>query len=323
MEEVEVEVEVVEEHQQLDEVDEGVEEEVVETQEGEDYDEETEDETEEGEEQDEEGEDDEPEEVEINFGGEKLVLRKGEVPDELLSKTQDYVKSVEAAHTRRSQDLAEQRKQVEQQVQTFERLNQMSDQALQSYATGQAILNQLNDPQYSDQEIDRLWRSDRQEDRDTARILTDRKAQLNQQYNQALSITKQLEDQQTQAQQEYHAAQMQAGKEKLESKYAGFTDLHAPKVVDYVVNNYGINSEEAQDWPLNPAFTEMAYKAMMYDDLKAKTRTKPKSKTKKAEPIKGEKSQKQAKQRYDLNKDADKMSADEWRKRRLAQKQRS
>lgn len=65
----------------------------------------------------------------------------------------------------------------------------------------------------------------------------------------------------------------------MEGKVKGF-ESKAADLVDYVVKTYGVPREKAEDWPLNPAGAEMAYKAMLWDKNQqgiktAKTKVKP------------------------------------------------
>lgn len=235
----------------------------------------SEDEGEEGDGQEEEAE---AEEVEIDFGGNKLTFKKGEVPDELAEKVQTFAKDIWADYTRKSQDTAEVRKAAEAAKQAAEKLTTLSDDALEAYSHGKRVEADL--VQLQEIDVGQLWQSNP----DRARQVSDAIARKQAELQQVVSKVDALEKQQAKAQDEERQRLADEGKRTIEKRVKGFS---AEKVVDYVTSTYGMDREvAARDWPLNPAFAEMAHKAMLFDNLQAKAKASAAPPKKPAQPVK-------------------------------------
>ena len=261
----------------------------------------------------EEGDGDEVEEVEFDFGGEKLTLPKDAVPEELAERISNFTKGTWADYTRRSQELAERSKTVEAQEGAIGKLAGLQGETLQLYSQGLALRSEIEQLQASD--LNRLWQSHP----DQARRISDQISQKSAQFSSIVQQVAQQEAALSDAQTQERQRRAEEGKAQMERRIKGFSQK-ADEVVDYVVKTYGFTAEEAQSWPLNPRTAEMAYKAMLWDRAQTQARSKgrvvepaPKAPVR---PIKGKGGQTA---RLDLVADADKMSADDWMKRRNAQ----
>lgn len=261
----------------------------------------------------EEGDEEEVEEVEFDFGGEKLRLPKGSIPDELVERVSSFTKGTWADYTKRSQELAERHKSVEAQESAIGKLAGLQGETLQLYSQGLALRSEIE--QLQAQDLNALWQSNP----DQARRVSDRLSQKSAHFSSIVQQVAQREADLSNAQAQERQRRVDEGKAQMERRIKGFSQK-ADEVVEYVTKTYGFTPEEAQTWPLNPRTAEMAYKAMLWDRAQAQARSKSRAvepaPSAPVRPIKGKGGQTA---RLDLVADADKMSADDWMKRRNAQ----
>lgn len=249
-----------------------------------------------------EGED---EEIEFDFGGNKMRVRKGEIPDELAERVSQFTKDTWADYTRKSQDAAEKAKSLEARETALDGLSRLNDDVLNEYSNGLRLRNEL--AQLEQVDVNALWQSDPDRARRVSDTIQAKRAEL-QSVAQAVG---QKEQELTQAQETEISRRREEGKATIEKRVKGFTQ-NVPAVVQYVSDTYGIDKTTLErDWPLNPATAEMAYKAMKFDEMQARAkRPKPKPAT----PIKAPKGK-----GGPATKDPDKMSPEEWLKWRNKQ----
>lgn len=254
---------------------------------------------------DEEGEDDEtePETIEFDFGGNKLEIPKDQVPKELVGKIDEFSKNLWSDYTKKSQANAETAKQLEARQQSLAKIESLGGEALEAFTQGKSIKAELE--QLNAVNVQALWQSDP----DRARQLTDLKAQKSAQLQEIIATVDQYESQLDATRQQEAARLSQEGESVLNRKYKNFSSEIAPKLIDYVVQNHGMNKDEAEQWRVNPRMTEMAYKAMLYDQMRQANT--PKSKPKQAKPVKAVKN---AGKGRSVSSDPNKWSDAEWNK---------
>jgi len=261
---------------------------------------------------DEESDDDDDAEVEYDFGGgQKVKFPANATAKEVMEAAQKAFKDVEGNYTRKSQSVAEQAKAIEADRTAVEMLRNLNGAALEEYSRGLSVKKELEQLQRTD--LQALWQSNP----DQARRVSDRISQKQAEFQQIVNRVAQIESEQTQTEVAEVTRRSDEGKLEIERRIPGFAAKHASELVKYAVSK-GIPEGEAGNWSRNPTITEMAFKAMQYDAMqaKAKAATKPRPAT--ATPVPASKS-KGGSHRLDLNKDADKMSADEWARRRNAE----
>jgi hypothetical protein len=250
--------------------------------------------------------------VEFNFGGNKLQLPKGKVPEELEGKIQEFSNGIWSDYTKKNQDLAERAKAVEAQESVVNKLQSLHGETLETYSQGLKTKAEIE--QLSQIDVQTLWQSDP----DQARQVSDAISAKQAEFNSIVSRVGELENAQSFEQEKETSRRKEEGKRFIEQQIKGFSEREKD-LVAYAISA-GIPKEKANDWPLNPIFTQMAYKAMLFDQAQAgiKKKTKP-PQVVQAIPIKQIKSKGSAKRRPDLVKDADKMSAEEWARQRNEQ----
>lgn len=208
----------------------------------------------------------EPEEEELNFGGEKLAVPKGAIPEEVKTKLQDFAKNLEAGYTKKFQDVAEQRKQAERTVELAERLATLEGDALQTFSRGMQIKSEIARLEQID--VRSMWQSNP----DQARRLSDNLAQLKGELQQVVHETSSKEAETAEARRVFTEERMQEGRQIVERQVKGFNES---EVMEYVTKTYGMTEDQARTWPLNPLTAVMAHKAMLYDRMQATAKPKP------------------------------------------------
>ena len=220
----------------------------------------------------------EPEVIEFDFGGNKLEVNKGEIPPELAERVDQFSKDIWADYTKKSQANAEAAKTIKAREESLAKIESLGGEALDAFTRGKSIKTEIE--QLSAVNMQALWQSDP----DKARQLTDLKAAKQAELQSIIQSVDQYERKLDQARQEELARRTEDGKSKLDRKFKGFSSEIAPKLEQYVQETYGMSKDEASQWALSPDVTEMAYKAMLYDQMRAAN--KPKVTPKDAKPVK-------------------------------------
>lgn len=218
----------------------------------------------------------EPEEIEIDLGGNKVRVPKGALPDEVVEQIDKFAKGTWSDYTRRSQEVAEQRKAIEARAEVVERLSSLTDEQLTLYSRGQNIRGELEQLQALD--VNQMWQSDP----DRARRVSDRIAALTSEFSKTVGELSAKEREAAQAREHEVQRVREHGRAAIEKRIPGFSQK-VTEVVDYVHQTYGIDRAALErDWPMNPATAELAYKAMMYDRMKS---ARPKQAAKPVAPV--------------------------------------
>jgi hypothetical protein len=220
--------------------------------------------------------------VEFNFGGNKLEVKKGDLPPELESKVQEFADKTWSTFTKGQQDNAEQSKVLAERSAAVEKIVNLNGEALQTYSQGLQLRQEIE--QLSSVDLNSMWQSQEPAVRDRARQISDLLASKQADFNAIVNKVGQQEAALDEAGQADLALRSQQGVATLDKRIKDFSTTHAPEVVKYAVENYGMAQEDADQWQLNPTVTEMAYKAMMYDRMQAKAK-KPKVTPAKAKPV--------------------------------------
>lgn len=256
-------------------------------------------------------EDGEPDEVELKVGGEVLKVPRDALPEDVREQVQKFVDSAEASYTRKFQDVAEQRKSVEARAEALGKIETLNTDTLNTYARGLAVKQELERLEAVD--LSALWQSDP----DEARRVSDYKSRMAADLNSIVSQVSRLEQQTSEAQTAEIQRLREEGEKLVEKRIPGFTEK-ASAVVEYMTKEYGLDPAVGKDWGLNPAYAEVAYKAMLYDRGQAKAKAAMKPKPAPAQPVRPIKGKGGGKPRYDLVADADKIPIEEWVRRERA-----
>lgn len=235
----------------------------------------------------------------VDYEGKQYKLPK-EIKDALLRQS-DY--------TRKTQEIAETRKALQQQQALVMEQQVFQQAVIPHMAKIQAVDDQLG--QYaqvdwqaliseSPQEAQRHWLNYQQ--------LKDSRQQMQQQLDHAHSAYKQKT-------QENMQAHLQRGFQELEKAIPNIREV-APKLIDYANTSLGISRQEVEA-ATDPRYIKALYKAYLYDQSQGGKPT-----AKKADPqtpVTTLKARSSGAAKLDLVKDAGKMTADEWARRRDAE----
>lgn len=259
-------------------------------------------------------ESDEPEQVEFKIGRDTLSLPKGAAAEDVVSKVNDFAHDLEAGYTKKFQDLAEQRKSYEEGQKALNRMQTLSDEALNDYAHGMRLQAEVE--QLRQINLDALLKTNPTQASQIA-------SEINVKTTQADNLLAKVQHAEAQLSRERDAEVVrikQEGEQAVEKQIKGFKDKHLPAVIDYAVATLGVDREAAtNEWAMNPPMAVAVYKAMQYDQLQAKAKKPalPKQAQAPVKPVKT--SGAKASRKLDLNRDADKMSIDQWQRERQKQ----
>lgn len=218
-------------------------------------------------------EEQEPEEVELALGAERLKVPKGAIPDEVLEKVQAFAKNIQGDYTRKTQEVAEQRKAAEQERELFSKLATLKGEALQAFSAGQSVAAEI--AQLEQIDLNAVWQSNP----DQARQISDRLNMARARFQQQVNAVSAHEAAMAAEEQRATAKLEEVGRAEMARIVKGFDTKAEQELVEYAVKN-GIPESDAKRWPLNPKTAAMAWKAMQFDKLKssatAATAAKPK-----------------------------------------------
>lgn len=260
--------------------------------------------------EDETAEAEEPTAWEFSFAGSTLQIDKGQMPEDVAARVQEHLAGFQKHHTKTSQANAETRKVLEQQQRDIEDISNLQADVMDAYALARQAQSGL--AQYQSIDMNALWQSDP----DQARRLSDQALTLRQQYDGAIALANQKEADFREKKQAAQAERIREGVELMDRRIKDFSTKIAPRVVDYVVDKFGVDREAAENWGENPMTAEMAYKAMLYDEAQAKLKAPTKS-----EPPKPM-SRPKGGSRTTAGPDPSKMSTEEWMKWRRSDLQK-
>jgi hypothetical protein len=215
--------------------------------------------------------------VVFDFGGNKLEVKKGEIPPEVAEKVDQFSKDIWADYTKKSQINADTAKAIKAREESLAKVESLGGEALDAFTQGKHLRTEIE--QLSAVNMQALWQSNP----DKARQLTDLKAAKQAELQSIIQYVDQYERQLDHARQEDLARRSEDGRTKLDRKFKGFSTDIAPKLEKYVQETYGMSADEASQWAISPDVTEMAYKAMLYDQMRAAN--KPKATPRPASPV--------------------------------------
>ena len=259
---------------------------------------------------DEDADEDVPEYREYDFGGKKFQVNKDALSDEQAEQFESYGKGLQSDYTKKTQELAEQRKQIEAREQSAEKLLSLQGDTLDIYSKGLAIRQEL--AQLNEIDLNQLWQSNP----DQARQISDAISQKTKEFNATVQQVSAKEGEMAHTKQADQQAREIEGEKTLNARIPQFTEK-VGDVIDYFCKTYGADKKATEaGWRSDPVVTELAYKAMMFDKMKAKvkkgSKVNPATATE-SKPVKGKGG------RHKSNTPTDKDSAKDWLAKRNAQ----
>ena len=221
----------------------------------------------EGEEEEAEGktEDGPDEAAEIEFdlgGGQKVTFKADATAQDVMEEAQRAFKAVEGNYTRKSQEVAEQAKQIKARASVVEKLESMNGEILETFSHGQQLKREIE--QLSAVDANALWQSDP----DQARRLSDTLAAKQAEFQSTVARLNEQEHTLTQSHAQERARMLDEGKQAVLRQVKDF-EAQAPEVIQYAVQQ-GVSQQDAEQWGMNPIAAVMAYKAMKFDQMQAK-----------------------------------------------------
>tara|TARA_R110000772_G_scaffold84270_2_gene177994 strand:- start:22 stop:963 length:942 start_codon:yes stop_codon:yes gene_type:complete len=260
---------------------------------------------------DDDSDEDVPEYREYDFGGKKYQINKNEpLSDEQSEQFESYGKGLQSDYTKKTQELAEQKKHIEAREQSAEKLLSLQGDTLDIYSQGLAIRQEL--AQLNEIDLNQLWQSNP----DQARQVSDAISQKTKEFNATVQQVSAKEGEMAHTKQADRQAREMEGEKALNARIPQFTEK-VGEVIDYFCKTFGADKKATEaGWRSDPVVTELAYKAMMFDKMKAKvkkgSKVNPATATE-SKPVKGKGG------RHKSNTPTDKDSSAAWLAKRNAQ----
>ena len=229
---------------------------------------------------DDDGEQEPPEEVEFVFGNEKLRLPKGQIPDDVAKKLDDFTRGTWADYTRKTQEIAERGKSLAESEKALDQLSGLNETLINKYAEGLGVRQQLERLQQVN--VNQLWNGTPQQ-RDQARQVSDLIAQRQMELQKIAGEVGQAEQELSQTQGQERQRRADEGRAQLERTIPEF-DKRLPEILDYAAAQGLPKADVEAGWAVNPVLTEVMHKAMLYDRMQAQAR-KSQPKRQQAKPV--------------------------------------
>ena len=172
-------------------------------------------------EDDAEQDDEEPEEDELEYGGNKFRIPKGALPEDVKASLEQFLKGSQADYTRKTQEVAEQRKLVEARSSAVDKLSGMSDELLVEFSRGRHLRDEIEQLQGID--TNELWQSNP----DQARRVSDAISQKQAEFQATIAKINETEGQMKQAQAAEAVRMAEHGKVEVEKYVKGFSEKGA------------------------------------------------------------------------------------------------
>lgn len=254
--------------------------------------------------------DDQDEEIEFDFGGgNKGKFKSSASAKEIFEEAQRQFKAVEANYTRKQQEVAEQRKSAQAHLESAQKLSSLQHDSLLVLSQAMPVLEEIK--RLEGINLNRLWR----ENPDNARSVSDALAQSREQFSRLSAQYDEIDNRMSQEKSILADKTAEENASIIEKRIPGITSKR-DEIIAYAAENYGVSKEQATAaWRADPVMAQMAYKAMMYDRAVAAKQ----SSTKPATVVDGKKFKGSATTALDLNKDAHRMTTEDWIKRRQAE----
>ena len=247
------------------------------------------------------------EEIEFDFGGNKLRIPKGTLPDEIAEKLDQFTKGTWSDYTRKSQEVAEQRKALQAEAEYVARVKSLTDEGQRTFARGLQLREEIE--QLAKVDLRALWQSQP----DQARQVSDLLAQKQLEFQRTVAKVGEYEAQAARAEQEATARREQDGRDYVAKTIKGWSDTHAAEAVAYAVK-HGVPEEQAKNWARFPREAVWAWKAAQFDKLQAAAKAPPKPAAAPTAPVAAVKGRPAP-----ATPDPDSMTDDQWLKWRNSQ----
>ena len=224
-----------------------------------------------------EAEPEEIEEIELSFGAKSLKVAKSAIPEAVRTELEEFTKNIQGDYTRKTQEIAEQRKALEGSQELVQKLTALRGDALKAFSTGQALADEIH-------QLEAINLRDlRQSNPDQARWISDEIALKRQDFQRQVDAVAQHEAAMGREEQQAIAKLLDAGKAEVTRTIKGFDEA---QLIDHALT-IGIPESEARRWALNPKVAVMAWESMQYRKLQAsaKAATAPRAPSAPAAPM--------------------------------------
>ena len=240
---------------------------------------------------------------EFTFGEDKISLPFDSITDDVANQIQEFSDSIKNNGIESEKQIENTKISLGLREKTLQSFSSINDATLNTYSQGLSLRDEID--QLSKVDLNSLWQSNP----DQARQVSDAIGRKQAEFQSVVAQVGEQEQELFLAKEEENNRLRNEGVSILNRKYENFSTEKAPLLIKYVVSQ-GMNKADAENWALSPLVADMAYKAMLYDDMQSKVKSKPSVKQV-VKPIKASKIKGNSKSGV---KDLDKMSMDEYAK---------
>lgn len=221
-----------------------------------------------------------PAEVEIDFWGNKKSWPANTPLSVIAAEVEGLMKSGQADYTRKTQEIAEQRKALEAELSVVQKMRSLDETMRREFDKGLRIKEELAELEQVD--LDALWQSNP----DHARRVSDAKASKIAALRATAQKVEEYEVALAREEQQRAASLTARGREVVAREIKGFDDATEARLINYAMQRFAIPEDQAKQWPLNPAGAVMAYESMLYREMQAKAAKAVKTTPPPAAPVK-------------------------------------
>ncbi|MGB0697646.1 MAG: hypothetical protein ACPGOY_18490 [Rhodospirillaceae bacterium] len=244
--------------------------------------------------------------IELELGGTKHRIDRADMSDEAVEKVQGFAKSLHSDYTRKTQEVAEQRRHAKATQTELNALVGLNDDQLSLLANGRILNSKLMEMRSLLTEG--LWQSNPNQ----ARRLSDEISRTQAQF-EAMQLEANLFEQQIQAAQSNIVENaIKQGKAKV---LRSIKDFDEPALIEFAIEN-GIPEESARNWAQTPEVTILIHDAMRYRALTKQTTKAPTRTVKSTKPVKAIKGKGTAMPPMPGTAASDKLPIEQWMKLR-------
>ena len=224
------------------------------------------------------------EEIELDVAGTKHKLKKGTPVEDAVDLIQQYGKGLEASLTRKGQEIGAARQAIEDQFKLANRMQGLRGEQLALYSEGVRAQQEIE--RLSKFDLWSLRQSQSQQDRDTARQISDDLSFARSRYNEIYNNLAQYGEHLNATERQMVESRAVEGEQFVAKAIKGFGPAVESEMVAYAVKN-GVPEQDAKMWRVNPYAAVTTWKAMPYDKLQsqAKAATKTPAASAPAAPV--------------------------------------
>jgi hypothetical protein len=115
-------------------------------------------------------------EIELSFGAKTIKVKASAIPPEVRTELETFTRSVQADYTRKTQELAEQRRETQAKIELADKLVTLKGEALKAFSRGEVLADEIK--QLEAVNLQQLWQSNPDQARRVSDTLTAKRVEF-------------------------------------------------------------------------------------------------------------------------------------------------